>query len=110
MGRLEEMTRYLRSSFLQNVLALLLNISLFFLKSIKIFFHGLFHSNQRDKFNPVYPSLWMENISPSCTFDFSLDPPQEILDTKRLPDEPHDAAYESEHFPQGHVAPNTQSR
>ena len=52
----------------------------------------------------------MENISPSCTFGFSLDPPPETPDTKRSPDEPHDAVFESELFPQDLVASNAQIR
>ena len=46
----------------------------------------------------------MRNISPSCTYDFILDPSPETPDTKRSPDEPHDAVFESELFPQDPVA------
>ena len=43
MGRLEEKTRYLRFSFLQNVLDFLVNISFSFPRFARIIYHGLLH-------------------------------------------------------------------
>ena len=69
MGRLDERIRYLNFSFLQNILYLLLNISLSFPKFIKRIPHGLFRSKQSLEFTPIYPSLQMKSASPSYTYD-----------------------------------------
>ena len=109
MGRLEEKTRYLRLSFLQNVLDFLVNIFFSFPKFVRIIYHGLVHPKKSCEFNPVYPSLKMESISSSYTSDFNQDPFPRTSDIKRHPDEPHDAIAEDTSFIQDPVAYNTQS-
>ena len=109
MGRIEEKTRYLRFSFLHNVLDFHVNISFYFCKFVRIIYHGLFQPKKSHEFTPVYPSEQTESISPSCPYDFILDPPPETPNIKRQHDGPHDVISKSMYFPQGFVSPNTQS-
>ena len=52
----------------------------------------------------------MESISQSCPYDFILDPPPETPDINRQDDGPRDVISKIISFPQGSIAPNTQSR
>ena len=109
MGRIEEKTRYLRFIFLQNVLDFHVNISFSFRNFVRIIYHGLFQPKKSHEFTPIYPSEQTESISPSCPYDFILDPPPETPDIKRQHDGPRDVVSKSMYFPQGFVSPNTQS-
>ena len=75
--------RYLRFIFLHNVLDFQVNISFSFRKFVRIIYHGLFQPKKIHEFTPVYPSQQTESISPSCPYDFTLDPPPETPDIKR---------------------------
>ena len=110
MGRIDENIRYSRSSFIQNILCFLVNISLSFPNFIKIIPHGLFHSKQSLEFTPVYPSLQIESISSSCTSTLDQDHFSEIPDTKKKSSEPHDTSPEVISCPQGSVSTDTQNR
>ena len=109
MGRLEEKMRYLRFSFLQNVLDFHVNISFYFCKFVRIIYHGLFQPKKSHEFTTVYPSQQMESISLSCPYDFILEPPPKTPGIKRQHDEPRDVVSKSMSFPQGSIPPNTQS-
>ena len=110
MGRLDEKMRYLRFSFLQNVLDFHVNISFYFRKFVRIIYHGLFQPKKSHEITPVYSSQKMESISSSCLYDFILDPPPKTPDIKRQHDGPHDVISKRMYFPQGSISPNTQSR
>ena len=101
--------RYLRSIFLQNILFVLVNISLSFPKFIKIIVHGLFHSRKSLEFTPVYPSLQTESISSYYTYDLDQDHWYETHDTKKQPCEPHNTEVEVAFFPHNSVSSNTQN-
>ena len=110
MSRLDEKTRYLRSSFLKNILDFLVNISFSFPKFIKIIHHGLFLSKKSFEFTPVNPSLQIESISSSYMSDFNQEFFLEIHEIKRLSSVPHDTIPEVMSFPQNFVVSNTQNR
>ena len=110
MGRLEEKTRYLIFSFLHNVFDFHVNSFSFSPNFVRIIYHGLFQPKKIHEFTPVYPSQQIESISPSCPYDFILDPPPNTPDIKRQDDGPRDFISKIIYFPQGSVAPNTQSR
>ena len=96
MDRLEKKMRYLRFSFLHNVLDFLVNIYFSFPKFVRIVYHGLVHHKKSHEFTPIYPSMLTEIISLSRTSDFSLDPPPDI---KGHLDRSCDAISKSIYFP-----------
>ena len=102
----EEKIRYSSFSFLQDLLSFLVNFFLSFPKIVKTVFHCSLHSKQNHEFTHVYPSLWSESISSSCTFDFDQDPSFEPHDIKYHPCEPHETIVDNTSIPHTYVSSN----
>jgi hypothetical protein len=83
--------KYLKLSFLQDIIFFVINYLLSFPEHAKQIFLYLLHSND-DHENPalVYPSLKVVHISPHCITDFDQNLPSEPCDDHSQVDEPHE--------------------
>ena len=79
-------------------------------KLVKTVFHCSLHSKQNHEFTHVYPSLWTESISSSCTFDFDQYPSFEPHDIKDHPCEPHETTVDNTSIPHSSVSSNIPNR
>ena len=105
-----EKIRYSSFSFLQDVLSFFVIFFLSFRKLVKTVFHCSLHSKQNHEFTHVYPSLRIESISSSHTFDFDQDPSFEPHDIKDNPCEPHGTTVDNTSIPHSPVSSNIPKR
>ena len=83
-------TKYIRLSFLQEVVSCFINIFFSFLKFLKIIFLYLLHSNEYHKATFIYPSLKIVDTLSSCIVDPEQDPSPESYDNHTQSFEPHE--------------------
>jgi hypothetical protein len=83
-------TRYIRLSFLQEVVSCFINIFLPFPKFLKIIFLYLLHSNEYHKATFIYPSLETIDTLPSCITDPGQDSSLESYNDHIQFFEPHE--------------------